>query len=265
MKLWLNGLIWLPVACACFASCGDSDSKKHVAGDDGGRGGEGGMPGNSAGGSEMTAGQAGTPSVPSAGVGGQVGQGGVPVVNLGGAGAGAGAGGEGIPPLVCIQIGDVATGGVGGDPYGGAQWKDFATNSCQSCPTTPLKCNGLAVNDGAVYDPATGLLTLRVAPSVTEIVSADFHYSYSKGVDYVSDITTAAQVNENELVIPIGVDAAKDFDNLNGDILYKDGCGDESSFNTLNDYFSIYLVQPTATGGAAGAAPLEYQISCNSD
>lgn len=258
MKLLVRSLVWLPVLCVSFASCGD-DANKNVSRAEGGEGGGGTEP--SAGGTEVnpgTGGAGGAPEPVTAGTGG-TGEGGVaPVPAVGGAG---GAGGEGVAELVCFQPAPGA-GGFGGDPYGGAQWKDFAANACRPCPAADVICDDLVLDPAATYDSESGVLTLQLGPGKSEIVGADFTWRYFDGQTNVEE-TVAAVVDQNTLTLQVGP-VASEPGYIWGELTVRDGCGDEKLIGDNEDWFVLGKLDP-GTGGAGGEPPVPYEIRCDYD
>lgn len=258
MKLWVHALLWLPVVGVAAVSCGD-DAKKVVSNAAGGEGGSAMQP--SSGGSDVVVpsegGSGGAPVVPGGGNPPEAGMGPMAVAGQGGFSDAGGAGGN--PGLVCAPV--IASGGAGGDPYGGGQWLDVAAGECKDCPGTPLSCQDLLAAPGPSYDHDTGVLSFHISPGLSQVVAANFAFSFSSPGASDNAVLPAA-VEGNDVTVELSGTVPDDLYYVWGELeVTEDGCGDQYSTGDANS-FDLFLEQ---TGNDGGAGPVEFSVTCNND
>lgn len=135
---------------------------------------------------------------------------------------------------------------------GGAQWRDWANNMCEDCPAGTVDCDAMLAQ-AASYDPNTGLFTVQLPPSTTEIVSGSFDYQYQyldADGGFQNDNTTAAvQVSQDALTVDLsGLPATTQRVPI-GYLDLDDACGNKANTDPSWVGFEIDL-SPVGDGGS---------------
>jgi hypothetical protein len=155
-------------------------------------------------------------------------------------------------PLVCLPVAPPADAGDAGAADGSAsrdsgglipQWRDWAGWTCQPCPARPVVCEDFDAVLPAI-DLATGQLTVRIDPSVAEIVDASFsfqvHYAGADGGSVWMDVTVPLAVDHDTFTADVSAVVPASTIEIYGPALtVTDACGTQSTV-----YFAYYEYAP---------------------